>query len=175
MEVIKLLGTNGGSFYAAGGAHPFENPNGFTNMFDLLLVIVLPFAIVLMFGRLIGNRRQGRAIVAVMAMLFVGLTLISMQAEAHGNPLLPARVSQTASSQNIGGNLEGKESRFGSSGSALMTVGTMGTTAGATDSALDSYTSRQDSSAQRDLPGCDVRGTRPGRDAIWPPECRGDR
>ena len=140
MEVIKLLGTNGGSFYGAGGAHPFENPTGFTNMFDLLLVIVLPFAIALMFGRLIGNRRQGRAIVAVMAILFVGLTLISMQAEAHGNQLLPARVSHVASGHNIGGNMEGKESRFGPGGSALMTVGTMGTTAGATDSALDSYT-----------------------------------
>jgi hypothetical protein len=110
MEVIKLLGTNGGSFYGAGGAYPFENPTGFTNMFDLLLVIVLPFAIALMFGRLIGNRRQGRAIVAVMAILFVSLTLVSTQAEAHGNHLLPARVSQVASSHNIGGSMEGKES-----------------------------------------------------------------
>jgi K+-transporting ATPase ATPase A chain len=140
MEVIKLLGTNGGSFYATGGAHPFENPNGFTNMFDLLLVVVLPFAIALMFGRLIGHRRQGRAIVAVMAILFLGLTLLSVQAEAHGNHLLPAGVSQSASGHNPGGNMEGKESRFGPGGSALMTVGTMGTTAGATDSALDSYT-----------------------------------
>jgi len=140
MEVIKLLGTNGGSFYAAGGAHPFENPTGFTNMFDLLVVIVLPFAIALMFGRLIGKRAQGRAIVAVMAILFVGHTVISMQAEVHGNHLLPASVSQVVSANNPGGNMEGKEVRFGASGSALMTVGTMGTTAGATDSALDSYT-----------------------------------
>jgi K+-transporting ATPase ATPase A chain len=140
MEVIKLLGTNGGSFYGAGGAHPFENPTSFTNMFDLLLVIVLPFAIALMFGRLIGRRRQAYAIVAVMAILFAGHTLISMQAEAHGNHLLPASVSQVAGSHNPGGNLEGKEGRFGPGGSALMTVGTMGTTAGATDSALDSYT-----------------------------------
>ena len=140
MEVIKLLGTNGGSFYGAGGAHPFENPTGFTNMFDLLLVIVLPFAIALMFGRLIGRRRQGHAIVAVMAILFLGHTVISIQAEAHGNHLLPARVSQVVSASNPGGNMEGKEVRFGPDGSALMTVGTMGTTAGATDSALDSYT-----------------------------------
>ncbi len=70
MEVIKLLGTNGGSFYGAGGAHPFENPTAFTNMFDLLLVIVLPFAIVFMFGRLIGRPRQGHAIVAVMVIIF---------------------------------------------------------------------------------------------------------
>ncbi len=140
MEVIKLLGTNGGSFYGAGGAHPFENPTGFTNMFDLLLVIVLPFAIVFMFGRLIGKPRQALAIVTVMAFIFLGHTMLSMQAEVHGNHLLPASVSQVASGGNPGGNMEGKEVRFGPSGSALMPVGTMGTTAGATDSALDSYT-----------------------------------
>ena len=140
MEVIKLLGTNGGSFYGAGGAHPFENPNGFTNMFDLLLVIVLPFAIAIMFGRLIGKPRQGYAIVAAMAIVFLGHTVISMQAEAHGNHLLPTAVAQAATGANPGGNMEGKETRFGPAASALATVGTMGTTAGATDSALDSYT-----------------------------------
>jgi len=140
MEVIKLLGTNGGSMYGAGGAHPFENPTGFTNLFELLLVIVLPFAIVFMFGRLIGRRRQALAIVAVMAVIFLGHTMVAMQAELHGNHLLPASVSQLASGTSPGGNMEGKETRFGPSGSALMTVGTMGTTAGATDSALDSYT-----------------------------------
>src|SRR5664280_1526868 len=140
MEAIKLLGTNGGGFYGAGGAHPFENPTGITNMFDLLVVIVLPFSIVFMYGRLIGRRRQGYAIVAVMVFLFLGHTLVSMQAEAHGNRLLPATVSQSISGDRIGGNKEGKERRFGPDGSALMTVGTMGTTAGATDSALDSYT-----------------------------------
>jgi K+-transporting ATPase ATPase A chain len=140
MEAIKLLGTNGGSPYGAGGAHPFENPTGFTNLFDLLLVIVLPFAIVFMFGRLIGRRRQALAIVAVMAVIFLAHTMVAMQAELHGNHLFPSSVSQVASSVNPGGNMEGKEARFGPSGSALMTVGTMGTTAGATDSALDSYT-----------------------------------
>ena len=140
MEVIKLLGTNGGSMYGVGGAHPFENPTGFTNLFDLLLVIVLPFAIVFMFGRLIGRRRQALVIVAVMAAIFLAHTMVAMQAELHGNHLLPSSVSQVASSVNPGGNMEGKEARFGPSGSALMTVGTMGTTAGATDSALDSYT-----------------------------------
>jgi potassium-transporting ATPase potassium-binding subunit len=140
MEVIKLLGTNGGSMYGVGGAHPFENPTGFTNLFDLLLVIVLPFAIIFMFGRLIGRPRQALAIAAVMAALFLGHTVVAMQAELHGNSQLPASVSQVASAINPGGNMEGKELRFGPSGSALMTVGTMGTTAGATDSALDSYT-----------------------------------
>jgi potassium-transporting ATPase potassium-binding subunit len=140
MEVIKLLGTNGGSFYGVGGAHPFENPTGFSNIWELLLVIVLPFAIVFMFGRLIGSKRQAYAIVAVMAFIFIGHTVVSMQAELHGNHLLPTTVSQVASAGNPGGNMEGKETRFGPQGSALMTVGTMGTTAGATDSALDSYT-----------------------------------
>ncbi|HUA29549.1 MAG TPA: potassium-transporting ATPase subunit KdpA [Streptosporangiaceae bacterium] len=140
MEAIKLLGTNGGSFYGAGGAHPFENPTGFSNLWQLLLVIVLPFAIIFMFGRLIGRPRQAYAIVAVMAIIFVGHTVVSMQAELHGNHLLPATVSQVAGSDSPGGNMEGKETRFGPQGSALMTVGTMGTTAGATDSALDSYT-----------------------------------
>jgi len=140
MEVIKLLGTNGGSFYGVGGAHPFENPTGFSNMFELLLVIVLPFAIVFMFGRLIGRPRQAYAIVAVMAAIFIGHTVVSMQAELHGNHALPASVSQVPTADSPGGNMEGKETRFGPQGSALMTVGTMGTTAGATDSALDSYT-----------------------------------
>jgi K+-transporting ATPase ATPase A chain len=140
MEAIKLLGTNGGSYYGTGGAHPFENPTGFTNMFDLLFVIVLPFAIIFMFGRLIGRPRQGYALVAVMAIIFVAHTVVSMQAELHGNHLLPASVSQVASGVSPGGNMEGKDTRFGPEGSALMTVGTMGTTAGATDSALDSYT-----------------------------------
>jgi K+-transporting ATPase ATPase A chain len=140
MEVIKLLGTNGGSFYGVGGAHPFENPTGFSNMFELLLVIVLPFAIVLMFGRLIARPRQAYAIVAVMAAIFIGHTVVSMQAELHGNHALPPSVSQVATADSPGGNMEGKETRFGPQGSALMTVGTMGTTAGATDSALDSYT-----------------------------------
>jgi K+-transporting ATPase ATPase A chain len=140
MEAIKLLGTNGGSYYGTGGAHPFENPTGFTNVFDLFIVIVLPFAILFMLGRLIGKPRQAYALVAVMALIFVAHTVVSMQAERHGNHLLPASVSQAASNLSPGGNMEGKETRFGPEASALMTVGTMGTTAGATDSALDSYT-----------------------------------
>jgi K+-transporting ATPase ATPase A chain len=140
MEAIKLLGTNGGSWYGTGGAHPFENPDGFTNLFDLFIVIVLPVAIVFMFGRLIGRPRQAYATIAVMALVFVAHTVVSMQAELHGNHLLPASVSQVAGPLSPGGNMEGKETAFGPEGSALMTVGTMGTTAGATDSALDSYT-----------------------------------
>jgi potassium-transporting ATPase potassium-binding subunit len=140
MEAIKLFGTNGGSYYGTGGAHPFENPTGFTNVFDLFIVIVLPFAILFMFGRLIGKPRQAYALVAVMAVIFVAHTVVSMQAERHGNHLLPASVSQAAGNLSPGGNMEGKETRFGPEASALMTVGTMGTTAGATDSALDSYT-----------------------------------
>ena len=138
--VHQAAGHQRRSYYGVGGAHPFQNPTGFTNMFDFLFVIVLPFAIIFMFGRLIGRPRQAYALVAVMAIIFVGHTVISIQAELHGNHLLPASVSQAASGVSPGGNMEGKETRFGPEGSALMTVGTMGTTAGATDSALDSYT-----------------------------------
>lgn len=105
-------------------------------MFDLLLVLVLPFAIVFMIER----PRQGYVIVAVMAILLIGPTVLSMQAESHGNHLLPSTVSQSVSATNPGGNMEGEELRFGPGGSALMTVGTMGTAAGATNPALDSYT-----------------------------------
>jgi K+-transporting ATPase ATPase A chain len=99
--------------YGAGGAHPFENPTGFTNLFDLLLVIVLPFAIIFMFGRLIGRRKQALAIAAVMAAVFLGHTVVAMQAELHGNSQLPATVSQAATAQNPGGNMEGKETLLG--------------------------------------------------------------
>jgi K+-transporting ATPase ATPase A chain len=105
-------------------------------MFDLLLVLVLPFAIVFMIER----PRQGYVIVAVMAILLIGPTVLSMQAESHGNHLLPSTVSQSVIATNPGGNMEGEELRFGPGGSALMTVGTIGTAAGATNPALDSYT-----------------------------------
>ena len=92
-------------------------------MFDLLFVIVLPFAIIFMFGRLIGRPRQEYALVAVMAIIFVAHTVVSMQAELHGNHLLlPASVSQAASGVSPGGNMEGKDTRFGPEGSALMTA-----------------------------------------------------
>src|SRR5258708_23704506 len=109
-------------------------------MFQLVLVIVLPFAIALMFGRLIGRQRQGYAIAAVMAIIFIGHTAVSMQAEAHGNHMLPTTGPQAASNGNPGGFMKGKEMRFGPDGSALMTVGTMGTTTVAPASALHSYT-----------------------------------
>ena len=140
MEVIKLLGTNGGSFYGVGGAHPFENPTAFTNMFDLLLVIRAAVRDRLHVRATDRQAAAGLAIVAVMAVIFLGHTVVSMQSEANGNHLLPATVAQSESISNPGGNMEGKENRFGPEASALMTVGTMGTTAGATDSALDSYT-----------------------------------
>lgn len=89
---------------------------------------------------MVGRPRQAYVIATVMAVIFLGHTLVSMQAEVHGNHQLPASVSQTVTASSPGGNMEGKETRFGPEGSALMTVGTMGTTAGATDSALDSYT-----------------------------------
>ena len=105
MEAIKLLGTNGGSMYGAGGAHPFENPTGFTNPFDLLLVIVLPFAIIFMFGRLIGRGKQALAIAAVMAAVFLGHTVVAMQAELHG--LAEVTYAYASAAQNNGSAFAG--------------------------------------------------------------------
>jgi len=101
---------------------------------------VLPFAILFMFGRLLGKPRQAYALVAVMAVIFVAHTVVSMQAERNGNHLLPASVSQAAQQPQPGREHGGEGDTLGPGASALMTVGTMGTTAGATDSALDSYT-----------------------------------
>ena len=139
-EVLKTLGTNGGGFYNAGSAHPFANPNGVTNAFELLLVVAIPFAFAFMYGRLVGRRRQGYTIVAVMAALWLTPVVVASVVEADGNPALPSVVvDQHASGDQPGGNMEGKESRFGPAASALTTVGTMGTSAGVTNSQLDSY------------------------------------
>jgi K+-transporting ATPase ATPase A chain len=115
-EVLKTLGTNGGGFYNANSAHPFENPNGLTNLFELFLVLVLPFAIPLMYGRMIGDRRQGRAILAVMTVLWLLQTTVAIAAETGGNPRLATVADQTATATQPGGNLEGKEIRLGPGG-----------------------------------------------------------
>lgn len=139
-EVIKTLGTNGGGFFNAGSAHPLANPNGLTNALELVLAVAIPFAFPLMYGRLAGRRRQGYTILAVMAVLWLVPLLVAGYAEAHGNAALDrTQVAQGASAEQTGGNLEGKEVRFGPNGSVLLSVGTMGTSAGVTPAALDSY------------------------------------
>jgi potassium-transporting ATPase potassium-binding subunit len=140
-EAIKLLGTNGGGFFNVNSAHPFENPTAFTNFFEMLLVLIIPAALVFTYGRMAGNRRQGYAIYGVMMFMFLGAVIVAYVAEAHGSPAQHAAGLHTGViSGSGGGNMEGKEQRFGIAGSALFDVVTTVTSCGAVNSALESFT-----------------------------------
>ena len=140
-EVIKELGTNGGGFFNTNSAHPFENPTAFTNFFEMLLVLIIPAALVFMYGRMSGNRRQGYAIYATMMVMFLGGVAVAYIAEAHGSPAQHAAGLHThVISGSTGGNLEGKEQRFGIAGSALFDTITTVTSCGAVNSAIESFT-----------------------------------
>jgi K+-transporting ATPase ATPase A chain len=140
-EVIKLLNTNGGGFFNVNSAHPFENPTGFTNLVEMLLVLIIPAALVFTYGRMTGNRRQGYAIYSAMMVLFLGAVIVAYVAEAHGSPAQHAAGLHThVISGSTGGNMEGKEQRFGIAGSALFDVVTTVTSCGAVNSALESFT-----------------------------------
>ncbi len=138
---IKMLGTNGGGFFNTNSAHPFENPTQFTNFFEMLCVLIIPAALVFMYGRMTGNRRQGFAIYGVMMFMFLGAVCVAYIAEAHGSPAQHAAGLHTgAISGSGGGNMEGKEQRFGIAGSALFDVVTTVTSCGAVNSAIESFT-----------------------------------
>ncbi len=140
-EAIKLLGTNGGGFFNVNSAHPFENPTGFTNFVEMLTVLVIPAALVFMYGRMSGNRRQGYAIFGTMMIMFLGAVIVCYIAEAHGSPAQHAAGLHTGViAGSSGGNLEGKEQRFGIAGSALFNVVTTVTSCGAVNSAIESFT-----------------------------------
>src|ERR1700729_918464 len=140
-EAIKLLGTNGGGFFNVNSGHPFENPTAFTNFVEMLVVLIIPAALVLMYGRLTGNRRQGYAIYGTMMVMFLGAVIVCYIAEAHGSPAQHAAGLHTGVFHgSTGGNLEGKEQRFGIAGSALFNVVTTVTSCGAVNSALESFT-----------------------------------
>ena len=132
---IKMLGTNGGGFFNANASHPYENPTPFSNFLQTVLMLLIPAALTYTFGTMAGDIRQGWALFAAMATFFIfGLTVVYF-AEGAGNPLLAhLPIDQTA------GNMEGKEVRFGTAGSALWTVTATSTAAGAVNSMLDSYT-----------------------------------
>ncbi len=130
-EAIKLLGTNGGGFFNANSAHPFENPTGWTNLFEIVLMLMIPFALTRTFGRMVGDTRQGNAVLAVMALLFTASFAILLMLEAGGSGPAP---------QLAGGALEGKEQRFGIIGSTLFATTSTGTSTGAVNSMHDSYT-----------------------------------
>jgi K+-transporting ATPase ATPase A chain len=140
-ETIKLLGTNGGGFFNTNSAHPFENPNGFTNYYEMLLVLIIPASLVFMYGRMVGSRRQGIAIFATMFVMFIGGVTVAYAAEAHGSPAQRAAGIHTQVIANsTGGNLEGKEQRFGIAGSAIFDVVTTVTSCGAVNSSIESFT-----------------------------------
>jgi len=140
-EVIKELGTNGGGFFNTNSAHPFENPTQFNNFFEMLLVLVIPAGLVFMYGRMTGNRRQGYAVYGVMMFMFLGAVSVAYIAEAHGSPAQHAAGLHThVISGSGGGNMEGKEQRFGIAGSALFDTITTVTSCGAVNSAIESYT-----------------------------------
>jgi potassium-transporting ATPase potassium-binding subunit len=140
-EAIKMLGTNGGGFFNTNSAHPFENPTQFTNFFEMLIVLVIPAALVFMYGRMTGNRRQGYAIYGAMMAMFLGAVIVAYVAEAHGSPAQHAAGLNThVIAGSTGGNMEGKEQRFGIAGSALFDVITTVTSCGAVNSAIESFT-----------------------------------
>jgi K+-transporting ATPase ATPase A chain len=138
-EVIKMLGTNGGGFFNANSAHPFENPNALTNFAQIILIFSIGAALTNVFGRMVGNQRQGWAIFAVMGILFLAGTTTLYWAEAAGNPAFAhLHVDQTASALQAGGNMEGKELRFGIADSALFGTITTDASCGAVNMMHDS-------------------------------------
>jgi len=140
-EIIKQLGTNGGGFFNANSAHPFENPSGLANFLTLLLIWSIPAAITHTFGKMVGNTKQGWAVLGAMATLGLAGVLICTSAEQAGTPLLhQAHIETAATAFQSGGNMEGKEVRFGIPASALFATVTTGASCGAVNSMHDSYT-----------------------------------
>ncbi len=140
-EAIKMLGTNGGGFFNTNSAHPFENPTAFTNFVEMLDVLIIPAGLVFMYGKMSGKRRQGYAIFATMMVMFLGACAVAYIAEAHGSPAQHAAGLHTqVIAGSSGGNMEGKEQRFGIAGSALFDVVTTVTSCGAVNSAIESFT-----------------------------------
>ncbi|MBP2582257.1 K+-transporting ATPase ATPase A chain [Streptomyces sp. PvR006] len=130
-EVIKELGTNGGGYFNANSSHPFENPNGLSNLFEIYLILVIPFALTRTFGRMVGSLKQGYAILGTMAAIWLGFTALMMWTEfAHNGPAFDL----------AGGAMEGKETRFGIAGSSIFAVATTLTSTGAVNSFHSSYT-----------------------------------
>ena len=138
---IKMLGTNGGGFFNANSAHPFENPSAASNLLQMLAIFLIPAALCLVFGRMVGDERQGWTILATMSLLFVVAVVAATSFEQQGNPLLASLgVDQAASALQAGGNMEGKETRFGIVTSALFAVITTAASCGAVIAMHDSFT-----------------------------------
>jgi K+-transporting ATPase ATPase A chain len=137
---IKQLGTNGGGFFNANSAHPFENPTPLSNFLEVLAILLIPAALCYTFGRMVGDVRQGWAVLAAMLVLFVPLLGLTAWAEGRSNPAYPAQVAQAPTTTQAGGNMEGKETRFGVANSALWSAATTAASNGSVNAMHDSYT-----------------------------------
>ncbi len=138
-EAIKMLGTNGGGFFNANSAHPFENPTPFSNLLEMLMIFAIPSALTYTLGRMTGSAKHGWAVWSAMAALFLAGVMVAYATESRGNPMLKG-VNTTASETQSGGNMEGKEVRFGIANSALFTTVTTDASCGAVNNAHDSLT-----------------------------------
>jgi potassium-transporting ATPase potassium-binding subunit len=140
-EAIKMLGTNGGGFFNANSAHPYENPTPLSNFLQMISMFLIPAGLCFAFGRIVGDSRQGWAVFTAMTVIFVAMATVAIWAEAQGNPLFtPLGVDQTSSALQAGGNMEGKESRFGIVASALFSAITTAASCGAVNAMHDSFT-----------------------------------
>ena len=139
-EAIKMLGTNGGGFFNANSAHPYENPTALTNFFQMVSIFLIPAGLCFTFGRMVGDMRQGWAVLAAMTAIFLITTIAVLIAEQQANPLLHSLgVDQVVSALQSGGNMEGKETRFGISASALFAAVTTAASCGAVNAMHDSF------------------------------------
>jgi potassium-transporting ATPase potassium-binding subunit len=140
-EAIKELGTNGGGFYNANSAHPYENPTPLTNLLEMFAILLIPFALTYTFGKMVGDTRQGWVVLTAMLILFVPLVILAFHSEQLGNPLIAKQgIDQVASTLQAGGNMEGKETRFGIAASSLFAAAATGTSTGAVNTSHDSMT-----------------------------------
>ncbi|RIZ65792.1 MAG: potassium-transporting ATPase subunit KdpA [Methylococcales bacterium] len=138
---IKQLGTNGGGFFNVNSAHPFENPTPLSNFLEMLAILLIPTSLCYTFGKMVGDTRQGWAILAAMTLIFITLIFVTVAAEQSGNPVLAAlNIDQSANISQSGGNMEGKETRFGITNSALWAVATTAASNGSVNAMHDSFT-----------------------------------
>ena len=138
---IKQVGSNGGGFFDMNSAHPLENPTALSDFVELWAILVIPFSLAFAFGRMVGDRRQGRAVFAIMVAIWAAMSLGSMAIEGGGSgELASVGVDQAATAQQSGGNMEGKEVRFGTAASGLWAASTTGTSNGSVNAAHDSFT-----------------------------------
>jgi potassium-transporting ATPase potassium-binding subunit len=140
-EAIKMLGTNGGGFFNANSAHPYENPTPLSNFLQMIAMFLIPAGLCFTFGRMVGDSRQGWAVFSAMTLIFIAMATVAIWAESQGNPLFqPLGVDQAGSALQAGGNMEGKETRFGIAASALFATITTAASCGAVNAMHDSFT-----------------------------------